>query len=603
MESTGGSRRVDKIEPLMGLATTERNFTTRGLASIPSTNERMDGFPKVFGKYVLLEKLAVGGMAELFSAVHAGVNGFEKQLVIKRILPGHNHDRAFVRMLLHEARIAATLSHPNIIEIFDVGSVEGRYYIAMEHLEGHDLRSIRHWMARTGQLRMPVEHATTIVLGMLAGLAYAHGKRDVGGQPLQIVHRDVSPQNVFVTRTGNVKLLDFGISKSSAAMHNTRAGVLRGSLSYMSPEQVRGEPLDARSDIFSAGVVLYELTTGIRLFSGNTEYETLKNVCDRRIPRPTGILQSYPAELESTVMRALARDRDSRFQSAREFADALKGYVRSHGIASSPEALASYLHTLEGAPAAQPFPQRPRNIEPPSFSRGARDTRTAFIRKRSRRTPWLALALLALLTGVALAAVRVWPSLADHRAPQDQGQAPGNSSIGMLPANQEEAHSKGTQGGSEEPKFTRGTPLQNDANAQVSDPMPAARDALSETRKAHPLLSERRSEKGATGSRLVPLSSESELPSNRVNLGFRNGCRVRIDGNDVGRSPLVRVGLPSGNHIVSCSSDDGSYSHTARVHIPAGSTVVYTFESDDGGQESPTPSRGKLRAMASRTSP
>ena len=176
----------------------------------------MEGMPMKFGKYTLIRKLAAGGMAELFLAIQKSVAGFEKLLVIKRILPAMNQDQAFIDMLLHEARVAATLSHPNIVQIFDVGQADGQFFIAMEHVHGEDLRSIVRQMKKKGIVEFPLEHALQIVLGMCAGLAYAHEKRDLDGTDLHIVHRDISPQNVVVTFTGDVKIVDFGIAKSDS---------------------------------------------------------------------------------------------------------------------------------------------------------------------------------------------------------------------------------------------------------------------------------------------------------------------------------------------------------------------------------------------------
>src|SRR6185503_3867344 len=225
---------------------------------------KFEELPRQFGKYTLLRKLASGGMAEIFLALHRSMAGFEKLVVIKRILPEMNQDRAFIDMLLHEARIAATLSHPNIVQIFDVGQVDGTYFIAMEHIHGEDIRSLVRQMKTAGYREFPLEHAIGIVLGMCAGLAYAHEKRDLDSSPLNIVHRDISPQNVVVTFSGDVKVVDFGIAKSDTRnmMEQTKSGKLKGKVPYMSPEQARGERLDARSDIFASGVILFELTTG-----------------------------------------------------------------------------------------------------------------------------------------------------------------------------------------------------------------------------------------------------------------------------------------------------------------------------------------------------
>jgi serine/threonine-protein kinase len=310
-------------------------------------DQAMDGMPARFGKYTLIRKLATGGMAELFLAIQKSVAGFEKLLVIKRILPAMNQDKAFIDMLLHEARIAATLSHPNIVQIFDVGQVDGTYYIAMEHVHGEDLRSIVRQMKKKGVTEFPLEHALSIILGMCSGLSYAHDRRDLDGSPLNIVHRDISPQNVVVTFTGDVKIVDFGIAKSdSKTNHETKSGKLKGKIPYMSPEQARGESIDWRSDIFATAVMLFELTTGKRLFKGASEFETLKLICERDYPQPSQVRRGYPIDLEQIVMRGLAKDRVARWQSSREMQGALEEFVRRERIPTSTIALSQFMQAL-----------------------------------------------------------------------------------------------------------------------------------------------------------------------------------------------------------------------------------------------------------------
>ncbi|HEY8079872.1 MAG TPA: serine/threonine-protein kinase [Labilithrix sp.] len=314
----------------------------------PDGDLGMEGLPKKFGKYTLIRKLATGGMAELFLAIQKSVAGFEKLQVIKRILPSMNQDKAFIDMLLHEARVAATLSHPNIVQIFDVGMADGQYYIAMEHVHGEDLRSIVRQMKKKNVFEFPLEHALAIVLGMCAGLAYAHEKRDLDGSALNIVHRDISPQNVVVTFTGDVKIVDFGIAKSAdkGMLEQTKSGKLKGKVPYMSPEQARGEHLDARSDIFASGVMLFELTTGKRLFKGASEYETLKLICERDYPTPSDVRPEYPPDLEPIVMKALSKDPNARYQSAREMQADIEAFVRRHQIAVSNIALNQFMQSL-----------------------------------------------------------------------------------------------------------------------------------------------------------------------------------------------------------------------------------------------------------------
>jgi len=306
-----------------------------------------DGLPKRFGKYTLLRSLAKGGMAELFLALQKSVAGFEKLIVIKRILPSMNQDAAFIEMLLQEARTSATLSHPNIVQIFDVGSAEGLYFIAMEHVHGEDIRSVVRQMKTKSVPEFPLEHALAITLGMCAGLTYAHEKSDLDGTALNIVHRDISPQNVVITFSGDVKIVDFGIAKSDSKLAgDTKSGKLKGKVPYMSPEQARGENIDARSDIFATGVMLFELTTGKRLFKGSSEFETLKLICEREYPRPTQIRPGYPLALENIVMRALTKDRTQRYQSARDMQSDLEEFVRNERIPVSNIALSQFMQGL-----------------------------------------------------------------------------------------------------------------------------------------------------------------------------------------------------------------------------------------------------------------
>jgi serine/threonine-protein kinase len=314
-----------------------------------------EALPRQFGKYTLLRRLAAGGMAELFLALQRSVAGFEKLIVIKRILPSMNHDKGFIDMLLHEARIAATLSHPNIVQIFDVGQVDGTYFIAMEHIHGEDIRSIVRAMKKNGVVEFPLEHALSILIGTCAGLAYAHEKRDLDGATLDIVHRDISPQNIVVTFTGDVKIVDFGIAKSggSGAGEDTKDGQLKGKVAYMSPEQAAGQPVDWRSDVFAAGVLLFELTTGRRLFRGGSEYETLKLICEKDYPKPSEFLPDYPPALEHIVMRALAKRREDRYQSAREMQSDLEAFVREERIPASMVSLTRWMQQLFTAKLAQ----------------------------------------------------------------------------------------------------------------------------------------------------------------------------------------------------------------------------------------------------------
>jgi serine/threonine protein kinase len=233
--------------------------------------------PIPFGKYLLLERISVGGMAEVFRAKSFGVEGFEKILAIKRILPAMSEDKEFIEMFIDEAKIAGQLSHANICQIFELGRIGDTHFIAMEFVWGKDVLQIQNRFRRMKQI-MPYSMAAFLCAKICEGLDYAHHKKDASGKPLMIIHRDVSPQNILVSYEGEVKLIDFGIAKAQSRSSKTQAGVLKGKFGYMSPEQVRGLPLDRRSDVFAVGTILYELMTGDRLFLGDSDFSTLEKV-------------------------------------------------------------------------------------------------------------------------------------------------------------------------------------------------------------------------------------------------------------------------------------------------------------------------------------
>jgi serine/threonine protein kinase len=289
-------------------------------------------------------------MAELDVATQRGPDGFEKTVIIKRVLPTLREagDRgALARMLMHEARVMAALSHSNVVHVLDAGCIDGVHFIALEHVHGEDLRSIVRQMRRRRVAEFPVEHALLIAIGVLAGLAHVHERQDRDGAPLGVVHRDVSPQNVLVTFSGEVKLADFGIATSRALpLGDTPTGRPKGKVPYMAPEQARGEAVDGRSDVFSTGIILFELTTGHRLFKAPSEEETLDLLLTRDYPLPSDLFRGYPRALEAIVMRALARDPAARWQTAREMQAALEAFVRDERIEASAIALSRLMTSL-----------------------------------------------------------------------------------------------------------------------------------------------------------------------------------------------------------------------------------------------------------------
>ncbi len=299
------------------------------------------------GRYRIVDEIGVGGMASVHLARADGPGGFQKWVAIKRI---HRHlaeDETFIRMFLDEARIAARISHPNVAQVFDLGKHRDTYWIAMEYLHGEPLREIMRAVEEGGAPPMSPHLAARIVADAAEGLHAAHELRDKDGKLLNLVHRDVTPHNLFLTYDGAVKVVDFGIAKVTGRLANTRAGTLKGKLAYMSPEQVRGSAIDRRTDIFALGVVLWELTTGRRLFRMESDLETLERVQACVVPPPSSIVENYPVELESIVMRALAKDLNRRFPTAREISRALQQYLMKAGSFVGSEEIGSYVkHVL-----------------------------------------------------------------------------------------------------------------------------------------------------------------------------------------------------------------------------------------------------------------
>ncbi len=295
-----------------------------------------------FGKYILLDKIATGGMAEIWLAKQLGVEGFEKLVVIKKILPHFTHDRDFVNMFLDEARIAAKLNHPNVVQIYDLGNEQNAYYIAMEYISGDDIKGILQTSIKQGHF-LPIQFAANIMSQAAEGLHYAHTLTDMYGTPLDIVHRDISPQNILVTFMGTVKIVDFGIAKAATQSQETRAGTLKGKFAYMSPEQALGKKLDGRSDVFALGIVLYEITLGKRLFRSDSELKTLKMITEDPITPPDEINPKYPPALSKIVMKALEKDVSKRYQNARELHLDLEDFLKTFPKPSSSVDLSNWM--------------------------------------------------------------------------------------------------------------------------------------------------------------------------------------------------------------------------------------------------------------------
>ncbi len=290
--------------------------------------------PQMFGRYLLLDKVAAGGMAEVWRAKYSGEGNFQKIIAIKKILPHVSEDEDFITMFTDEANITSSMNHANIGQVTEFSKVGDTYYISMEYVSGRDLKSVWSWSKARGQI-MPVELSAYIVSKMCDGLDYAHGHG--------VVHRDISPQNVLLSWEGDVKVIDFGIAKATEKSGKTRPGTLKGKFAYMAPEQIRGLPLDGRSDIFAIGVVLYELVTGQRGFQAESEFSLLEMVRNVEIRPPSLLNQTLPAELERIIYKALSKDRDTRYLTGSDMSVDLQQFMLQRGRPPQPRDLAAFL--------------------------------------------------------------------------------------------------------------------------------------------------------------------------------------------------------------------------------------------------------------------
>ena len=283
--------------------------------------------PKAIGRYQILDRLAIGGMAELFKATLTAQHGFEKLVVIKKILPHLASDKTFVEMFIDEARLTAQLDHRHIVQVFELGTDADTPYIAMQYIDGIDVLALLRECARA-QIRLPPDIAALIARDVLDALDYAHNAVDTSGRALGIVHRDISPGNVLLSWRGDVKLTDFGIARAAERRHKTEAGTLKGKYGYMSPEQVSGGDVDARSDLFSIGILLAEMVMARRLFTSTNDLDILLMVRDARLDRLHKYANEFPVELRVLTVRALQRRPEDRWQSAAQFRDALDEWLR-----------------------------------------------------------------------------------------------------------------------------------------------------------------------------------------------------------------------------------------------------------------------------------
>jgi serine/threonine-protein kinase len=302
-------------------------------------------------RYRLLHKIANGGMAEIYLALQAGAEGFQKQVVLKRVVPTLAADPSFVRMLVDEAHIASTLNHSHLVQVLDLGKAGDQVFLVLEFVDGWSLEQVRQ-RAQKARVKIPLSLAVYVVGALCRGLAYVHTrKRD--GRPLGIIHRDVSPHNVLLSREGEVKLADFGIAKAVDRREKSATGVIKGKFAYMSPEQSIGVELDARSDLFSVGTLLYVLATGRKPFDGDTDVDILMKVRKGRYEKPSELVKDFNPDVERFIARALRVDLARRWQSAEQMADRIDTILSKLGQQTGPVVLKRWLANLSAKDGAQ----------------------------------------------------------------------------------------------------------------------------------------------------------------------------------------------------------------------------------------------------------
>ena len=311
-------------------------------------------------RYRLIEKLEAGGMAEVFLGEATSVQGFKKRVAIKRVLPHLASHKNFIGMFLDEARLGARLSHANIVSVFDIGSSENSYFIVMEFIDGTNLKKIMETL-RLKRRAFPLKDAIYIAMEACRGLSYAHELRDDEGNPLDLVHRDVSPPNILISRRGEVKVTDFGLAKARTQLERTDPGVVKGKFSYLSPEAATGKEVNERADIFALGVCIWEMLAGRRLFLGDTDYETVQAVSSAEVPSLVGDHPDVEPEFEKLLMKSLARDPGERFATARELGDALAGYLFHHQMKVTSYDIANLVK--EALEREKSVPPRPTMID------------------------------------------------------------------------------------------------------------------------------------------------------------------------------------------------------------------------------------------------
>ncbi len=490
--------------------------------------------PEAFGKYYLVDKIAVGGMAEIFKAKQFGPGGFEKVLVIKRILSHLSEDPDFVKMFHDEAMISSKLSHSNIVHVYEFGKIRNNYFLAMEYCEGKDLKTVMKKCQELGR-PLPIEYAAYVIHEVCKGLDYAHRKRDETDQEMNILHRDISPSNIMISYDeGEVKIADFGIAKAQDATYHTKAGVLKGKFEYMSPEQASGLPVDRRADIYACGIVFYEMLTRRRLFKTDSDARTLELIRNPWIPPPSHLNPQVTEDIDAIVMKALARDPEQRYQEAWQMQHDLREYMRSSTPPSSPDLIALSLANFMREIFAQEIRRERARLEA-----GTRVARELMV-SRGESTDEFELD-------------DAW-DIPSRDGPESASTDTGSTDVRLLIEERERMSS-----------HRHLVTVIVMTVIVVLGGLFVYRGMSSREEPGHP-----NADAMASGSAPVP---RARTPSAQATLSVRSippGATVFLDGRRVGETPLVSADIPTGDVVELRLEMDGYQSYADAFYVPAG---------------------------------
>ncbi len=546
-------------------------------------------------RYTLLAKIATGGMAEIWLARQAGPRGFEKVVVIKRIIDTYSSDAEFVEMFLDEARIAAQLNHPNIVQIYDLGEHAGAWYIAMEYLGGEHLSAIVRAALKANKT-VPLPLAVKVISLAAEGLGHAHNKTGASGQKLNIVHRDVSPQNIVLTYDGQVKVVDFGIAKAATRVSHTTSGLVKGKIGYMAPEQARGLPIDARADLYALGVVLYEMVTSTRLFNTSDQLLLMQQVISPEPVQPAHERnEAVPTSLSKIISKVLAKSPDERYPDARAFQAALDGWLAEQGPAPGAaelsglmndlfsERIESRVRLLESASQGELTPsgaERALKNDTERSMPGLTDPKLRAARKTNRilfATLGAVVLVAAAVAVVALTAAPAAPVKPPAVAPEEAKLRVETDPTGAA------LTLDGKPVGTAPVELDQLKPGAHKVEAALANYQPGAKEiSLEPGAKTNVLLALKALEVPAPAApapnpppAAPPAGTKAPAAQKgKLTLSTTPWTRVSLGGRALGDTPLVEVPLPAGKHVLKLTNEDKGISRSIEVEIKAGQTTT-----------------------------